>query len=66
MKKVVMLAVVVFTMAGCGVSIQIGSDQVEYSTTCIDNVEYIVVTSGVTVAYTPDGKVKGCSNDIKN
>jgi hypothetical protein len=30
--------------------------------TCIDGVEYLQFTSGATVAYTREGKVKTCSN----
>lgn len=29
--------------------------------TCVDGVLYLQFTSGATVAYTPDGKVKTCS-----
>lgn len=33
----------------------------EATKTCLDGVLYLQFTSGATVAYTPDGKVKQCS-----
>lgn len=47
-------------LAGCG---QFSRDMAKwngYSRMCVDGVSYLQFTSGASVEYTRDGKVKGC------
>jgi hypothetical protein len=62
MKKLFLVALACATLSGCG-----GLDRSWAHLTgapvkvCVDGVEYLQFTSGSTVAYTQDGKVKTCS-----
>lgn len=47
-------------LAGCGGAARFGATVTGHARTCIDGVEYLQFTSGVTVAYTTEGKVKTC------
>jgi hypothetical protein len=47
-------------LAGCGAADRIGANVTGYVRQCIDGVEYLQFSSGTSVAYTRDGKVKAC------
>ena len=49
-------------LTGCGWADRVAATATGYARVCVDNVEYIQFTSGATVAYTPDGKIKTCGN----
>lgn len=52
---------IVLMLTGCGAANRAGASLTGYSESCIQGVMYYQFTSGVTVAYTQDGKVKGCT-----
>lgn len=58
MKPTILLLAVMLT--GCGCVDRATATATGYARVCVDGVEYIQFTSGATVAYTPDGKVKTC------
>ena len=58
MKITILLMTVLLT--GCGWADRVAATATGYARVCVDNVEYIQFTSGATVAYTPDGKIKTC------
>lgn len=60
MKPTILLLAVMLT--GCGWADRVAATATGYARVCVDGVEYIQFTSGATVAYTPDGKVKLCGN----
>lgn len=50
-------------LTGCGwLDRNLASVTGQATKSCIDGVLYLQFTSGATVAYTPDGKVKTCAN----
>ena len=60
MKKVLFLFPVVMALAACGAADRFGATITGSSVSCIDGVEYVQFTSGVTVKYKQDGKVSTC------
>lgn len=56
----IMMIATIFLIGSCGKVDRLKASYTGHSKICIDNVEYIQFTSGATVAYTPDGKVKTC------
>ncbi len=56
---IVLLTALAFT--GCGWVDLLEATATGYSKVCVDGVEYLQFTSGVTVAYALDGKVKACA-----
>ena len=54
----IMLAAIMFT--GCGAFERSVAKWTGFSKMCVDNVEYIQFTSGASVAYTVEGKIKTC------
>lgn len=64
MKRIVMVVVlvsVVIFMSSCGMASRIGASLTEYSRICVAGVSYLQFTSGASVEYTPDGKIKTCN-----
>lgn len=61
--KSLFCAALALAVAGCGYVDRAGATLTGYSRICIDGVEYLQFTSGATVAFTPDGKVKKCSSE---
>lgn len=55
-----MTIVLLLILAGCGSVDRSIAKLTGSAETCIDGVRYIQFTSGVTVKYTPDGKVATC------
>ena len=43
-------------LCGCGQVDRLGAEITGYSKSCVDGIEYLQFTSGVTVAYSQDGK----------
>lgn len=62
MAKTLILTVVsaAALLGGCGALDREVAKLTGYARSCVDGVEYLQFASGVTVAYTPDGKVKTC------
>jgi hypothetical protein len=50
----------ILLLTGCGVTDRVGAGLSGFSRICVDGVQYLQFTSGATVAYGPDGKVKVC------
>ena len=48
-------------LAGCGQWGRTVAIYTGWSVSCVEGVNYLQFASGVTVQYTPDGKVKTCS-----
>lgn len=62
MKKILFAFAVAISLAGCGaIDRQLAALTGDASKTCVDGVEYLQFTSGVSVAYTKDGKIKTCN-----
>jgi len=59
--KTLLSIALALTLSGCGWFDRVAATTTGYSKVCVDKIQYIQFTSGVTVAYTPDGKVKTCS-----
>jgi hypothetical protein len=59
MKKFVCI-VFVFFLSGCGVVNRGIAQYIGHSKECVDGVEYIQFSSGASVAYTLEGKIKLC------
>lgn len=47
-------------LTGCGLFDRVAATATGYARVCVDGVEYLQFTSGATVAYTRDGRVKSC------
>lgn len=54
------IIIMLLVLSGCGYVDRVTATVTGTSKVCIDGVEYLQFTSGATVAYTPDGKIKGC------
>lgn len=62
MKKFLFVFAVAISLTGCGaIDRQLAALTGDASKTCVDGVEYLQFTSGVSVAYTKDGKIKTCN-----
>lgn len=59
-----MRTIIAFTaillLSGCGAYERVGAAVTGWSRVCVDGVSYLQFVSGVTVEYTPDGKIKTC------
>ena len=53
-------ALLIALLAGCGAADRMVASATGYASSCIAGVKYYQFTSGVTVAYTPDGRVMAC------
>jgi len=60
MLKSLTILLAAVTLAGCGKVGRVEANLTGYSESCIAGVAYLQFSSGVTVAYLPDGKVKNC------
>jgi hypothetical protein len=61
MNKILFVAVVSILCVGCGNLNREVAKFTGYSRSCVDGVSYLQFPSGVTVEYTPNGKIKTCS-----
>jgi uncharacterized protein YceK len=61
MNKLLLVFALTLVTSGCGWFDRKVAAATGYSKTCVDGVEYIQFTSGATVAYTREGKVKTCN-----
>lgn len=60
--KTVATLLIALALTGCGwFDRQVAGVAGGATKTCVDGVEYLQFTSGASVAYTPEGKVKTCS-----
>ena len=62
MKKIILLVATTLMLTSCGWFERVTATATGYSRMCVDGVEYIQFTSGATVAYTRDSKVKACGD----
>ncbi len=60
LKQVTLSLALLVSLSGCGYVERFAAKATGYSTQCVNGVEYIQFTSGASVAYTQDGKVKTC------
>jgi hypothetical protein len=58
--KLAMLVLISLSLAGCGWVSRLSATLSDYSRICVDGVSYLQFTSGASVEYGPDGKVKTC------
>lgn len=62
MKKITILVLVLSgILTGCGRTDLIGANLSGYSQICVNGVSYLQFSSGASVEYTPEGKVKTCT-----
>ncbi len=61
MRAAILILASVFALTGCGWFDRVAATATGYARVCVDGVEYLQFTSGATVAYTRDGKVKTCN-----
>ena len=62
MKTIILIVLAVAALTGCGwFDRKKAAFTGDATKTCVDGVLYLQFTSGATVAYTPDSKVKQCS-----
>lgn len=59
-KKLIVLLTLSLGLSGCGYFERMTATATGYSTQCINGVEYLQFTSGASVAYTSEGKIKTC------
>ena len=61
MKTTILILLTATMLTGCGwLDRKMSAMTGDASRVCIDGVLYLQFTSGTSVAYTPDGKVKTC------
>lgn len=58
--KIILIASALITLAGCGAWDRTVATYTGIAHTCVDGVEYLQFTSGASVAYTTDGRIKTC------
>ena len=59
--KTITTLLIALALTGCGwFDRKVASLTGGATKTCVDGVEYLQFTSGASVAYTPDGKIKTC------
>ena len=61
MKKILLTIPVVMALTACGAVDHGVARLTGHSVSCVDGVEYIQFTSGVTVKYKQDGTVSTCT-----
>lgn len=62
MKTTILILLATAMLTGCGwFDRKMAAVTGDATKTCVDGVLYLQFTSGATVAYTTDGKVKTCS-----
>lgn len=62
MKTAILILLATAAMTGCGYIDRATATATGFARACVDGVEYLQFTSGATVAYTRDGKVKACGS----
>jgi hypothetical protein len=63
MKSTTLILLTSAALTGCGWVDRLQATATGYASVCVDGVEYLQFTSGATVAYTRDGKVKTCGHN---
>ncbi len=59
--KYIAIVAALLMLVGCGKTDQLIAHYTGFSKACVEGVSYIQFTSGVTVQYSPDGKIVTCS-----
>jgi hypothetical protein len=59
-KQLILAILVILPLTGCGYVDRLAATATGYSILCVNGVEYIQFTSGASVAYTNEGKIKTC------
>lgn len=62
MKTTILILLTAAMLTGCGWFDRVTATATGYARVCVDGVEYLQLTSGATVAYTREGKVKTCGS----
>jgi hypothetical protein len=52
--------IVIGAISSCGQASRMEASYTGYSRMCVDGVQYLQFTSGATVAYETDGRIKTC------
>ena len=65
MKKVIITLPLVLLLTACGAADRFGASIAGSAISCIEGVEYIQFTSGVTVKYKQDGTISTCKTEVK-
>lgn len=62
MKKLLVLALTILalSLSGCGAWDRTTAKWTGYAKSCVEGVQYLQFTSGVTVMYNQDGTIKTC------
>lgn len=60
MKTIVVAIVAALTLSGCGAADRFIGGVTGFARTCVDGVLYLQFTSGASVAYDANGKVRVC------
>lgn len=58
--KIAAALALMLILTGCGKYEQVVAHYSGYARVCVDGVSYLQFVSGVTVEYSPDGKIKTC------
>ena len=59
MKKL-FLVLIILSLNACGYADRVVATATSFSRICVDGVSYLQFTSGASVEYSPEGKVKTC------
>lgn len=65
MKKIIVALPLIALLAACGAADRFGATITGSAVSCIEGVEYIQFTSGVTVKYNQDGTISTCKAEVK-
>lgn len=60
MRTIALAILIALSVTACGQVSRMSASVTGYSKVCVDGVEYLQFPSGVTPAYTPEGRVKSC------
>ena len=58
--KSTLILLIASMLTGCGWVDRLTATATGHAAVCVDGVEYLQFSSGATVAYTRDGKIKTC------
>jgi len=60
MRTIALIAVLGLCLTSCGLVSRVVAGLTDTSRICVAGVSYLQFTSGASVEYTPDGKIKTC------
>jgi len=61
MKKLCLSLLILLSLTGCGSANRLWAHVTDYSNICVNGVNYLQFSSGVTVQYDKNGKVVTCN-----